>query len=104
TLQVAKDSSFSTAGTVLEIAGLAVSTYTPPEGQAFVKLADNASYYWRVQATDGAANSGAWSTVNTFTVGSTWPEWLMWVWIGIGVVVVFVFAIWLGKRMAYSSY
>ncbi len=100
-LQVASDSGFSTV--VVNVAGLTESTYTLTDAEKLVKLADGGSYYWRVIASDAASNTSA-SSVNTFTVGGSMPSWLMWVWIGIGIVVVFIFAIWLGRRLAYSSY
>jgi 5-hydroxyisourate hydrolase-like protein (transthyretin family) len=101
TLQIATDSGFTNI--VLNVASLTASTYTLTEGQELAKLTDNGSYYWRVKATDAAGNS-SYSNTSTFTVGGSMPGWLMWVWIGIGVVVVFIFAIWLGRRLAYSSY
>jgi hypothetical protein len=101
TLQVATDSNFTTL--VLNIAGLTASTYTMPEGQTLAKLDNNASYYWKVKATDAASNSSS-SGTSTFTVGMNLPDWLMWVWIGIGALVIFIFAIWLGKRLAFSRY
>ncbi len=101
TLQIATDSSFTAI--VLNMAGLTASTYTLTEAQKLPKLADGGSYYWRVIAKDGANNSVN-SDVNTFVVGGGMPGWLMWVWIAIGVVVVFIFAVWLGRRLAYSSY
>jgi hypothetical protein len=88
---------------VLNVSGLTSSTYTLTEAQKLPKLAGGGSYYWRVVAKD-AANNSVNSDVNTFVVGGGMPGWLMWVWIGIGVVVVFVFAVWLGRRLAYSSY
>jgi len=100
-LQVAGDSGFSNI--VVNKTGLTASTYTLTEAEELPKLADGGQYYWRVIATD-AANNSSTSAVNTFTVGGNLPGWLMWLWIGIGVVVVFIFAIWLGRRMAYSSY
>ncbi len=100
-LQIATDSGFTNI--VLNVASLTASTYTLTEGQELAKLADDGSYYWRVKATDAAGNS-SYSNTSTFTVGGSMPGWLMWVWIGIGVVVVFIFAIWLGRRLAYSSY
>jgi hypothetical protein len=101
TLQIATDSSFTAI--VLNMAGLTSSTYTLTEAQKLSKLPDGGSYYWRVIAKD-AANNSVNSDVSTFVVGGGMPGWLMWVWIGIGVVVVFIFAVWLGRRLAYSSY
>jgi hypothetical protein len=101
TLLIATDSGFTSLA--LTKAGLTASTYTLTEAETLSKLPDGGSYYWKVIAKDAANNTQA-SDVNTFVVGGGMPGWLMWVWIGIGVVVVFVFAIWLGRRLAYSSY
>ena len=101
TLQVATDAAFT--GIIFTQTGLTASTYTLTEAQKLDKLPDGGSYYWRVIAKD-AANNSVTSDVSTFVVGGSLPGWLMWVWIGIGVVVVFIFAVWLGRRMAYSSY
>jgi hypothetical protein len=101
TLVIATDSAFTNLA--FTKAGLTASTYTLTEAEKLPKLAGGGSYYWRVVAKD-AANNSVNSDVSTFVVGGGMPGWLMWVWIGIGVVVVFVFAVWLGRRLAYSSY
>jgi len=100
TLQVASDSAFTNK--VVEH-GLSETTYTLTEAEKLTKLPDGGQYYWRVIATDAASNTSE-SAAGTFVVGGGLPGWLMWLWIGIGVVVVFIFAIWLGRRLAYSSY
>jgi hypothetical protein len=100
TLQVATDSAFTNK--VVEH-GLSETTYTLTEAEKLTKLPDGGQYYWRVIATDAASNTSE-SAAGTFVVGGGLPGWLMWLWIGIGVVVVFIFAIWLGRRLAYSSY
>ena len=100
TLQVATDSAFTNK--VVEH-GLSETTYTLTEAEKLTKLPDGGQYYWRVMATDAASNTSE-SAAGTFVVGGGLPGWLMWLWIGIGVVVVFIFAIWLGRRLAYSSY
>ena len=100
TLQVASDSAFTNK--VVEH-GLSETTYTLTEAEKLTKLPDGGQYYWRVMATDAASNTSE-SAAGTFVVGGGLPGWLMWLWIGIGVVVVFIFAIWLGRRLAYSSY
>jgi len=101
TLQIATDSNFNSK--VIE-RNLSNTTYTLTDAEKLAKLADNGHYYWRVIATDAAGNASSPSAVNTFVVGGGFPAWLTWLWVGLGVVVVFIFAVWLGRRMAYSSY
>ena len=61
TLQYSTDNTFQTATTV---GGIVENTYTVPDENA---LADN-TYYWRVQAKDGAGNVSNWSQSRTVTV------------------------------------
>jgi hypothetical protein len=66
TLQYSDDNAFQTATTV---ENLFDNTYTVLDNEA---LADN-TYYWRVQAVDGAGNQSGWSDVWQFTIGTTPP-------------------------------
>jgi hypothetical protein len=97
----------NTEVTVIDKPGLSVTDYTLDEMELakLEPLEKNEFYYWRVNAEDGAGNVSAWLAVDTFAIGGEgWPGWLMWVWIGLGALVVFIFALWLGRRIAYSSY
>ena len=95
--------------TVLEFTGLEDTDYTLTEAEALklVPLEGGEYYYWHVQAVDAAGNAGSWSDADTFTIGGGgigWPSWLTWLLVGLGSLVVFIFAIWLGRRLAFSSY
>jgi len=93
--------------TVIEKTELSVTEYTLTEAEVLllVPLEKNEYYYWRVNAEDSAGNVSFWSAVDTFYIGGEgWPGWLMWLWIGLGALAVFIFALWLGRRIAYSSY
>jgi hypothetical protein len=97
----------STEITVIEHLGLSVTEYTLTEAEVLklVPLEKNEYYYWHVNAEDGAGNVSSWIAIDTFYIGGEgWPGWLMWLWIGLGGLAVFIFALWLGRRIAYSSY
>ena len=62
---------------IFEMKGLAVSKFTLTLKQALRPSRRFTSYYWRVRATDGAGNPGAWSTPVAFQVepSNTLPVW-----------------------------
>jgi hypothetical protein len=69
-LQISKDVSFNTL--ILQKTGLTTTSYTlnTQNPQEVLKSASkSAPYYWRVQAIDGASNTSAWTTPQTFLVG-----------------------------------
>jgi hypothetical protein len=69
-LQISKDISFNTL--ILQKTGLTTTSYTlnTQNPQEVLKSASkSAPYYWRVQAIDGASNTSAWTTPQTFLVG-----------------------------------
>lgn len=103
-LQVASDNKFTEASIVLKEAGLTESEYTLAKEEKLESAKKEAPYYWRVKATDGAANESSWSTPASFYVGFQWPElkgWLLYTLIGIGVIVVLFLGFWLGRRTSY---
>jgi len=65
-IQVSTSNTFAT--TVVDVSGLASTTYTPS-----VPLADG-TYYWRVRAVDGAGNNSAWSAVRNLIIDVTVPS------------------------------
>jgi hypothetical protein len=101
-LQIASDESYTNI--VVNETGLTDSGYTLTEEQELESLGKDESYYWRVRATDAASNNSDWGPNGTFYIGGGWPGWLMWLWIGLGALVIFIFAVWLGRRIAFSSY
>ncbi len=64
--------------------GLTETSYTPAEGLPY------GTYYWTVQAVDGAANKGEWTTVDSFRVGRL-PLWAF-------IVIISFLALLLGLR------
>lgn len=61
-LQVDDDDEFLSPE--LDVSDIEEPSYKPEEGL------DNALYYWRVRAIDGAGNEGEWSEVRTFTLNA----------------------------------
>jgi hypothetical protein len=70
-LQIAADSGFQT--TLLDKKGITGAGYTLGDAEKLEKTSEGAPYYWRLKATDAAANSGEWSGVSTFYVKSSIP-------------------------------
>lgn len=100
TLQVATDATYSNI--VLEKTGLITSGYTMTADEELAP--QKTPYNWRVRSTDAAGNVGDWGPSATFVISSPFPSWLMWTLIGLGAFIVFIFAVWLGRRIAFSSY
>ncbi len=67
-LQVASDKNFTSI--VLEKKGLARSEYALVKKEKLAAVKKEASYYWRVQAIDSAANEGGWSMPGSFYVAA----------------------------------
>jgi hypothetical protein len=100
--QLSRDATFDDP--LLHMSGIVDTTITLPENQKLESVSGKTPYLWRVRAIDGAGNTSDWSTVNTFTLGFTWPSWLIHVWYSLGIIVALVFGLWFGRRMAYQSY
>ncbi len=105
TLQVATRDDFTPAFIVLEKT-LTASEYTLTQGEALESTKKEAPYYWRVQATDGAANVGEWSAAGSFYVGSTFEleGGVLYALMGVGGLLLLGLGYWLGRRTAYSSF
>jgi len=101
TLEVAGDADFSS--TVLEKTGLTSSSYQVEKEEKLLSTKEDAPYYWRVKAVDGASNESQWSEPGAFYVGFSlnMPGWLIYTLIGIGAVVGALIAFRLGRRVAY---
>jgi hypothetical protein len=101
-LEVATDADFTNK--VIEKTELTESEYTITEAEQLELESMKEPYYWHVNAVDSAGNESGWSGAGTFYVGGGWPSWLTWLLIGLGILTVFIFALWLGRRIAFSSY
>ena len=101
TFQIASDKDFTTI--VLEEKDLTESEYTITEEEKLEPAKEEAPYYWRVKAIDGAANEGEWSTPSSFYVGFAFemPGWAIYTLIGFGVLLLGFVLFWLGRRTAY---
>ncbi|MCX8015302.1 MAG: hypothetical protein N2748_04710, partial [candidate division WOR-3 bacterium] len=67
-LQVDDDSTFGSPAINITTSD---TTYTVPSGSPL----EEKTYYWRVNATDDAGNTGAWSVVWRFTIRLITPGW-----------------------------
>jgi hypothetical protein len=87
-LQVATDQSFTQI--VLRKTNLTVSEYTLTEEEKLASTGQDAPYYWRVQAVDGANNPSDWSTASSFTVGFSFSSLGWWVYVLAGIAVLLI--------------
>ena len=104
TLQVSTSSGFTPSSIVLEKDGLTDSEYSLDKEEELSPSTREAPHYWRVKATDGAANSSEWSQARSFYVSSSFtiPNKVKNALIGIGVAAAVFFGFWLGRRTAYK--
>jgi len=104
TLQIAGDQAFTSL--ILEVNALTASEYTLPKGTELPKTTGESSYYWRVRATDAAANVGDWSAPDSFHVGGfSLPGgggWLIHLWWGLGATGAGFLGYQLSTRRAYN--
>jgi len=101
TLQIATSEDFSATSMVLVKTGLTSSEYTLTKEEALESRTEEAPYYWRIKAVDGAFNESGWSGVGAFYVGFSLPSWIIHLWWGLGVLGAALGFYWLGKRRSY---
>jgi uncharacterized OB-fold protein len=88
-LQIATD--VNCTSIVLQKTGLTSPTYTLTEGEKLASTGEEAPYYWRVQAVDGAGNISNWSMPSSFTVGFSFgviPNWALFTLVGIAALLI----------------
>jgi len=102
-LQIASDEDF--ASITLEKQGLTGTEYTLTEGEMLKPTRKATPYYWRVKATDSAANDSEWSTTESFNVtsGSALPTWGIILLILFGVLVIGFLVFRLSRRRTYDE-
>jgi len=69
-LQIATSADFEPASVVVSVTGLTETSYTLNNAEAL----PNGTYYWAVQAVDGAENESGWAEVGSFRAGRL-PLW-----------------------------
>jgi hypothetical protein len=62
-LQIATSADFSAPSVIVSVTGLTEASYTPTEALS------NGTYYWILQAVDGAENESGWTAPRSFRVG-----------------------------------
>jgi len=62
-LQISTSADFTGPSVIVSVTGLTEASYTPTEALS------NGSYYWIVQAVDGAENESGWTAARSFRVG-----------------------------------
>ena len=104
-LQVATNSQFTADSILVSKIGLTTSTYTLSDEEKLESTSEEAPYYWRVRAKDGASNPSDWSSGSRFIVGSgfSMPGWLLYTLIAIGAILIFFLGVWIGRRSATSE-
>jgi hypothetical protein len=102
TLQIAASENFTDV--LLERTELSESEYTLTEEEKLETTSNEAPYYWRVRAVDGAENASDWSTVIAFYVGSAFfsfsGDWKLYAVIGLAVVVLILIIALLRRKPA----
>ncbi|MEE8318699.1 MAG: hypothetical protein V3R36_03560, partial [Dehalococcoidales bacterium] len=103
TLQIATDDGFAAASVVLEKAELTASQYALTEVEEAKLSGQEAPYYWRIRAVDGASNEGKWTGAGQFYVPQPFglPSWAIYSLLGLGGLVLFAIGYYLGRRTAY---
>jgi hypothetical protein len=103
TLQIASSEDFSQEFMVLEKTGLTESEYTLTSEERLDSVSEDAPYYWRVKAVDGASNESGWTGTGAFYVGIKFgiPQPIIYLIIGICAVLLAGFTFWLGRKTAY---
>jgi hypothetical protein len=64
-LQIATTDNFTASSVIVSVTGLAETSYALEKKDAL----PNGSYYWRVQAVDGAENGSDWTVAGSFRAG-----------------------------------
>jgi len=100
TLQIAPDVNFTAI--VLDKTGLTTSEYTLTADEKLESTTEEAPYYWRVRAIDGASNASGWTTPCAFHVGSAFEltGWVLYTSIGVGYLLLFFLCFWISRRGA----
>ncbi len=109
-LQIASDENFSPTSVVLEKEGLTKPEYTITEEEKLEPFNTENPHYWRIKATDGAANESEWSSAGSFYIspvsptagiGFTMPQWAIYALYGLGALLLGIIGFWLGRKSAY---
>lgn len=102
-LQIATDTNFTQSSIVLDKKDLTVSEYTVPTAERLLNVKQEAPYYWRLRALDGAGNASPWTGTGSFYVGSQFgvSQPVIYVLIGAGALIFALFTFWLGRKTAY---
>ena len=95
-LQIATGADFTAPFIIVSVADLTGVSYTPAEALP------NGTYYWRVQAVDGAENESGWTSAYSFRVGLL-PRWGLIAAIAAAVVLFLALIRALIKRSIYSD-
>jgi len=62
-VKIATSADFAAPSVIISVTGLTEASYTPTEALS------NGTYYWIVQAVDGAENESGWTAARSFRVG-----------------------------------
>jgi hypothetical protein len=102
-LQIAADANFTSI--VLEKPGLTTSEYIliEAERELMKSSTEEAPYYWRIRAIDGADNQSDWTGAGSFYIGSTFSfiGWPLYTVLGVAGLLLLALGYWIGRRTAY---
>jgi hypothetical protein len=106
TLQIATDERFTGESLLRDITGIVESEYSLTKEEKLESTEEEAPYYWRVRAVDGAANESTWTGAGSFHVGFVFAlgGWVLYVLIALGVLIIFFVGRSLWRRFSYDYY
>jgi hypothetical protein len=104
TLQIASGDTFSESSLLLDKEDITASEYTLSDADLAKLPEEGTTYYWRIRATDAAANTSSWTGAGEFSIGKpfSFTGWPMYTTFGIGLVLVFLLGLWIGRRSSFG--
>lgn len=101
-LQVSADPEFGKL--LLDEKNLTSLEYVMTEAEKISLSINGRVFNWRVRATDGIGQGGAWASPFTFTISHPWPAWVVYLCYGLGIMVIIIIGLWIRRRINNTHY